>query len=58
MEKLIDDAGERNIFDELIIDETQDVMRPSYLVFLALSLRGGLASGRWRLFGDFEKQNI
>lgn len=58
MEKLIDDAGERNIFDELIIDEAQDVIRHGYLDFLDLSLRGGLASGRWRLFGDFEKQNI
>lgn len=58
MEKLVDDAGEGNIFDELIIDEAQDVMRPSYLDFLDLSLRGGLASGRWRMFGDFEKQNI
>lgn len=58
MEKLVDDAGERNVFDELIIDEAQDVMRPSYLDFLDLSLRGGWASGRWRLFGDFEKQNI
>lgn len=58
MEKLVDDAGETNIFDELIIDEAQDVIRPGYLDFLDLSVRGGLSSGRWRFFGDFEKQNI
>lgn len=58
LEKLVEDGGEANVFDELIIDEAQDVIRISYLDFLDLSVRGGVASGRWRLFGDFEKQNI
>lgn len=58
LERLIDDATSTHVFDELIIDEAQDVIRPGYLDFLDLSVRGGLSSGRWRLFGDFEKQSI
>jgi superfamily I DNA/RNA helicase len=45
-------------FDTLIIDEAQDLLRPNYLDVLDLLLRGGLASGRWRFFGDLEKQAI
>lgn len=45
-------------FDELIIDEAQDILRATYLDFLDLSVKGGLAAGRWRMFGDFEKQAI
>lgn len=58
MEKLLDDQDERYLFDELIIDEAQDIFRNEYLDFLDLSLKGGLAAGSWRLFGDFEKQAI
>lgn len=58
LEGLVDDATGGHVFDELIIDEAQDVIQPGYLDFLDLSVRGGLSSGRWRLFGDFEKQNI
>jgi DNA polymerase III delta prime subunit len=46
------------VFDELIIDEAQDILRESFLDFLDLSLKGGLAAGQWRLFGDFEHQTI
>jgi hypothetical protein len=45
-------------YDELIVDEAQDILRPDYLDVLDISLRGGLSSGRWRLFGDFEKQSL
>jgi len=45
-------------YDELILDEAQDVLRRDYLDVLDLSVRGGLAAGRWRLFGDFENQSI
>jgi DNA polymerase III delta prime subunit len=45
-------------FDTLIIDEAQDLLRPNYVDVLDLLLRGGLASGRWRFFGDLEKQAI
>lgn len=58
LDKLIDTTGAAYCFDELVIDEAQDVLRDDYLDFLDLSLKGGFASGRWRLFGDFEKQAI
>jgi hypothetical protein len=51
-------AGVQNCFDQLIVDEAQDILRNEYLDFLDLSLEGGLASGQWRFFGDFEKQAI
>src|SRR5262249_15953916 len=38
-------------FDEIIIDEAQDILRDQYLDFLDLSVSGGLAAGRWRFFG-------
>lgn len=55
-EKLLelDDAP----FDELIVDEAQDILKDAYLDVLDMSLKGGLAAGRWRIFGDFEKQLI
>lgn len=46
------------IFDELVLDEAQDLLRPAYLDFLDVSLKGGLNGGRWRMFGDFERQAI
>lgn len=58
LERMIDPASDDQYFDELVIDEAQDVLRDDYLDFLDISLKGGLASGRWRLFGDFEKQAI
>lgn len=46
-------------YDELILDEAQDIIcRDPYLDCLDLSVIGGLASGKWRLFGDFERQTI
>jgi hypothetical protein len=47
-----------DVFDEVVIDEAQDILRRSYLDFLDLSLRGGVDRGRWRIFGDFEFQRI
>lgn len=58
MDTLVSHEDERFIYDEIIVDEAQDIMQSTYLDFLDLSLRGGLASGRWRLFGDFRTQNI
>lgn len=57
IEKLLMESSE-NVFNELIVDEAQDILRDVYLDFLDLSLEGGLASGQWRFFGDFEKQAI
>jgi ATP:corrinoid adenosyltransferase len=45
-------------YDVLIVDETQDILRSDYLDVLDLSLKGGLAAGTVRLFGDFERQAI
>jgi len=44
--------------DELIIDEAQDLVRDEYLELFDLVLKGGLSKGRWKMFGDFEKQSI
>jgi hypothetical protein len=58
MEKMLEEPQDTHLFDELVIDEAQDILREEYLDFLDLSLRGGLAAGRWRMFGDFENQAI
>jgi hypothetical protein len=50
------DGGQR--FKFLIIDEAQDLIQPRYLDILDLILEGGLAGGRWMLFGDFAGQDI
>lgn len=56
-EKLVE--GNLEPFDELVIDEAQDILlRPGYLDILDLVVKDGLAGGRWRIFGDFEKQAI
>jgi DNA polymerase III delta prime subunit len=57
LEKLVE-KGASNQFDRLILDESQDLLSPSYLDFLDLSLKGGLSSGKWIFFGDFENQAI
>jgi len=40
------------------VDEAQDLMDPAYLDIFDLTLKGGLSSGAWRMFGDFERQAI
>ena len=46
-------------FDTLVIDEAQDILAdPHKLDFLNLALRGGLAGGRWAIFGDFQRQAL
>jgi len=44
--------------DHLIIDEAQDLLRQNTLPVLNLMVSGGLAGGRWCLFGDFTRQAI
>lgn len=58
IDSLLDDATGRYLYDEIIVDETQDLLRHDYLDFLDLSLKGGLSAGKWKFFGDFEKQAI
>jgi len=57
LEALLDEEGSAT-FDLIIADEAQDLLRSSYLDVLDLSLTGGLATGAWRMFGDFERQAI
>ncbi len=45
-------------FDELVVDEAQDVAKHAYMDALDLCIRGGISGGRWRFFGDFDKQDI
>ncbi len=45
-------------FDALVVDEAQDLTLPQFLDVLDLSLKGGLARGRWSAFGDLERQSI
>ncbi len=56
-------AGERLIdkppdYDELILDEAQDVLRHQFLDVLDFSTTGGFNDGFWRIFGDFRHQAI
>lgn len=44
--------------DYLILDEAQDLIRPSLLDVFDVWLRGGLKKGRWSIFGDFHNQAI
>lgn len=46
------------IYDELVVDEAQDVVRDCFLDVLEFCLTGGLAGGVWRMFGDFAWQTI
>ena len=45
-------------YDVLVLDEAQDLLRPHLLGVLNVWLRGGLAGGRWAIFGDFQRQAI
>ena len=58
IDRILDDTNESYLYDEIIVDETQDVLRNNYLDFIDLSLKGGLGAGKWKFFGDFEKQAI
>lgn len=45
-------------FDVVVMDEAQDLLRPGILEVLNAWLRGGIAGGRWAIFGDFNRQAI
>lgn len=55
---LLGREDDRWLFDELVLDEFQDLLQQPVLDFLDLLLKGGLAAGRWRAFGDFARQSI
>jgi len=57
-DRLLDDMTPCPSCDMIIVDEAQDLLEDEYLDVFDLLLKGGLAGGRWALFGDFEKQAI
>jgi superfamily I DNA/RNA helicase len=57
LERLLDAEGQKP-FDLLVVDEAQDLLDDRYLDIFDMSLAGGLSSGEWRMFGDFERQSI
>jgi hypothetical protein len=56
--RLLEGHRDSGRFDLLIADEVQDLLHPPYLDVLELVLKGGLAGGSWRMFGDFERQML
>ncbi|MBL8819721.1 MAG: NERD domain-containing protein [Planctomyces sp.] len=58
MSKLLDRQSDAGQFDLVIVDEVQDLLHPAYLDVLDLVVKGGLADGTWRMFGDFERQML
>ena len=52
------DRGAIGLFDCLIVDEGQDLIRSEYLDVFDSLLKGGLAGGNWEIYCDFEKQAI
>ncbi|MFC1680348.1 ATP-binding domain-containing protein [Pseudomonadota bacterium] len=46
------------VADTLIIDEAQDLIVENNVPVLNLLVTGGLAGGRWAIFGDFTRQAI
>jgi len=45
-------------FDQLIMDEGQDLLTPAFLDVLDALVVGGLAAGRWAIFCDLHRQAI
>jgi len=45
-------------FDQLVIDEGQDLLYQTTLDYVDLLISGGLRRGRWQMFGDFAYQRI
>ena len=45
-------------FDEIVIDEAQDLICNRYIDIFDLLIRKGFDHGRWKFFGDFSRQAI
>jgi len=58
LEALLDGQSNFDSCDLLILDEAQDLMTDEILDVLDVITSGGLAGGRWVMFGDFERQAI
>jgi hypothetical protein len=48
---------ERHLYDEVVVDEGQDLLREEYVLCLDALIRGGLAAGSWHICYD-PNQNI
>lgn len=57
-DRLLDNLIPWASFDMIVVDEAQDLLEEEYLDVFDLLLKGGLAGGKWALFGDFERQAI
>lgn len=51
-------SGKIELFDKVIIDEGQDLIRIEYLDVINALLKNGLEKGNWEIYSDFEKQAI
>lgn len=47
-----------DLFDIIVVDEAQDLIRDSYLEVMGCCLKRGLSRGQWTMFGDFSMQAI
>ncbi|WP_276308558.1 nuclease-related domain-containing DEAD/DEAH box helicase [Thermoflavimicrobium daqui] len=47
--------GDFRPFDKIIIDEAQDLLKENYLDVVDALLDGGLAGGKWEMYGDFNQ---
>lgn len=45
-------------FDEIILDEAQDLMKDTYLDIFDLLIKKGFEHGSWKFFGDYSRQAI
>lgn len=58
LERILNGNIKHPVYDKLIVDEAQDILKEPYLDVLDLLLAGGLSNGRALMFGDFERQAI
>lgn len=58
VDALLADGRDVPSFDLMLVDEAQDLLSEPLLDVMELLLSGGLGSGCWAMFGDFERQAI
>lgn len=58
IKETVADLGQKPIFDYLIVDEAQNLCDEMFFKLMGVLLKGGLANGRWAMFGDFTNQDI
>ena len=57
-DKIITEHSLQPVFDTLIVDEAQNLCDEEFLLLMDRLLKGGLESGKWVMFGDFENQDL